>query len=276
MSHTFVTSFIDLNILETRSEEKSSNTYKNLGHSLLNLPFNFIVFMDSETRKSFPPDSDRVKFIIQELKDFPVYNEIDKSTVSLPPDSDRVKFIIQELKDFPVYNEIDKSTVSLPSKTTPTKDSYNYMVLMLSKTYMVKCAILSGLFKTDRYSWIDFGILHIINQDEGDIFYKSMVKINEYTSSTKKIRIPGCYCDRIVGYRIITDVPDWTFCGGFFSGEVAELLEFSKKVEDSIKILKELKIICWEVNLWAYLYRLDSTIFEWYLADHKISMLSNF
>lgn len=247
MSHTFVTSFIDLNILETRSEEKSSNTYKILGNSLLNLPFNFIVFMDSETRKSFPPDSDRVKFIIQELK------------------------------DFPIYNEIDKSTVSLQSKTlTPTKDSYNYMVLMLSKTYMVKCAILSGLFKTDRYSWIDFGILHIINQNESDIFYKSMVKINEYTSSTKKIRIPGCYCDRIVGYKIIVDVPDWTFCGGFFSGEVAELLEFSKKVEDSIKILKELKIICWEVNLWAYLYRLDSTIFEWYLADHNISMLSNF
>jgi hypothetical protein len=85
---------------------------------------------------------------------------------------------------------------------------------MISKTYFVSETI-KNFPQFSLFSWIDIGILHIISEDNRDIFMKTLDRINcGYNLKDGKIRIPGCYElytePDVLSYR---NNPIWVFCG---------------------------------------------------------------
>jgi hypothetical protein len=251
MPVTFVTSFIDLNLLEDfRVEDKKLSFYLEKSKLLLKYPYNFVVFVDKNTHQLLANEK-----------------------------QSNIEYIIVDIKDLPSYSILKDSV--LPSFSSVGKDSYNFLILMISKTFFIEKAIEYNPYKTDFFSWIDFGILKIVNHNELDIFSNSLKKINEYNEP--KIRIPGCpfYINNIREYssNILfqqKDRPCWFFCGGFFTGDKRSLLEFSKEVNNILYFLQEKKFITWEVNIWTFINFKNKNLFDVYYADHNITMFSNF
>ena len=234
--HTFVSCFIDLNYYENRPENKNTDFYIEKGNQLLSMPFQFIVFTD-------------------------------KHSLSKLKKSENIYYILIELYDLPIYQIFDKDKSVLPFYSNPSKDTFNYLALIISKTFFVNKAIELDPFHSSHFSWIDFGILHVINIENNDIFINSLQKISEYKEN--KIRIPGCYKPE----QIVFDYPYWSFCGGLFSGDKKSLQIFHQKMLD---YLIKLDKITWEINIWAFIYIQYPELFDWYYGDHNILMFSNF
>lgn len=247
--HTFVTSFLDLNNEEKRLEHKKSTFYIEKGSQLLAYPYNFIVFIDDHSKKIL---------------------------LDIIGEKSNITYYTINLNELPVSNILTKNEV-LPQTATNGKDTFNYLSIMISKTFFVDIATQLNPYNSSHFSWIDLGILHIINNDYLLSFSESINKINEYRGN--KIRIPGCYDPFVyAGKQLIEykESPCWAFCGGFFSGDLENLRIFSKLVIDCLQNMKEQNFITWEINIWAYIYCRYPNLFDWYYGDHNILMLSNF
>lgn len=236
MYNTFVSCFIDLNYYENRPTHKKTDFYIEKGNQLLSLPFQFIIFTD--------------KYSLPKLKK-----------------SENIIYVLIDLYDLPIYKIFDKDKISLPSQSNPSKDTFNYLSINISKTFFINKAIELDSFHSTHFSWIDFGILHIINIENNDIFFNSLQKISKYKEN--KIRIPGCY----IPEQIVFDYPYWSFCGGFFCGDKKSLQFFHQKMID---FLQKLDKITWEINIWTIIYLQYPNLFDWYYGDHNILMFSNF
>lgn len=254
-NHTFVSSFIDLNKLEKRREMKGTEIYIKNGLRLLEQPYNFILFVDKQSHET-------IKFLLS------------------PEQLMRIVLITIEMTELPICQEVKNENLRMPLHASPEKDTYNYMCLINSKTFFVKKAIEINPFKSVQFSWIDWGILHIIKTDDDlDKFTKGLEKINK--TVTNKIRIPGCLHPNIIKNKNMSIEQDmhhplWFFCGGLFSGNVKSLLSFEEDMSLCIQLLKNKKIFTWEVNLWASIYATRYELFDWYLADHNHTMFSNY
>jgi hypothetical protein len=62
----------------------------------------------------------------------------------------------------------------------------------------------------------------------------------------------------------------WRFCGSFFIGDRASILDFARR---SAEVVPTLPHLTWEVNVWAHLETLGWTP-TWYKADHNDSILN--
>jgi hypothetical protein len=253
MSHTFVTCFIDLNRFENRDGVRDKLFYLKLGTKLLkySFPNNFVVFIEKESM------SDLERLLSEE--------NIDCSNIKL----------VSVEEPLPVYGILNKDLVTLPDIRTPRKDTYNYMALMISKTHFIEEAIRLNYFCSGMYSWIDFGIMHMIK--DPDLFGQNLMEISNYKNI--KIKIAGCFRnwdDRKL--RFLEKYPkiNWLFAGCFFSGNTKKLLEFCSLVNESLYVLKYFKFITWEINIWAEIYYKNVELFDWYYANHGDEIFSNF
>jgi hypothetical protein len=185
------------------------------------------------------------------------------------------KFIEIEKKDLYFYEHIDKLTNFKLNTDNPNKDTVEYMFFQNHKTEWIRQAIQLDFFKTSQYIWIDFGIYHIIKDD--DLFEKYMYNLRYKTHDN--IRIPGCWNPYNTKNTNIFYNISWYFAGGIFGGNKDKLLEFADLTKQKcIFLMNNCKHIMWEVNMW-YLVFLDNInfpnnkIFNWYVADHNSSML---
>lgn len=250
--HTFVTSFADLSRFESRDGRKKSFYLQN-GSELLSHKYNFVVFVDQE-------DS------VEELK-----KNLQKD--------EKIRFVVFDLESLPVRNILKKNIVNVPDGANPQKDTYNYLSLMLSKTYFVQRAIDMNFFGSSHYSWIDFGILYTMKDESNETISKYLKKIEDW-NGTERVRIPGCFrnwndADDKEKFLKLPH-PNWLFTGNFFSGNVKNLTIFSELVDQAILLLKEDNFITWEINVWAYLYYKQNSLFDWYYALHDKSTLESF
>ena len=92
-----------------------------------------------------------------------------------------------------------------------------------------------------------------------------------HNNTHPKITIPGCD-----GWpaRLVFDSVNWYFCGGFFIGKPAALIEFHSLCMDILLGIRP--YITWEVNIWAEVARHRPELFNRYLADHNDSILANY
>ena len=236
---TFVTSFIDLNTTEDRPLNRDTNFYIKKGKELLSNPYPFIVFIDKITYELIDIKRDNILFHIISLSDLNLPN-----------------------KD-----------IMLPANRNLKKDTFYYLSIMCKKTFFIKKAIEMNPFNSTHFSWIDFGILHIIkNDNEMNKFHKSLERISNYKCN--KIRIPGCIHPDYIEFlsnRII-----WSFCGGFFCGDKESLLIFCNETENIVSLLEKHNFLLWEVNIWLLIYKKNPELFDWYPGDHNSTMLINF
>lgn len=184
------------------------------------------------------------------------------------PFGHNIQTTVISLEDLDTYKELQGLQYRLPQDRNESKDTERYLILMNAKTELLERSIKLNFFENDQYAWVDFGIFHIFKDS-----------IDE---STEKLRwlgknrldpglyIPGCHKRR---NNPFPDKIFWRFCGGFFIGDRASIIDFNAFYRrDFKKIVEYLGCLTWEVNIWAYMEHGGFTP-RWYPADHNTMML---
>jgi len=153
--------------------------------------------------------------------------------------------------------------VDLPRQRSETKDSREYMILMLHKMKYMNEAL--SHCNTPYLAWIDFGISHIIHNPA--VTYQKLIDLQSFSEPLTTILSPGCWGQNS---KFVKDSVYWRFCGGFFFGPRSVFPTAYQRQTDLVK--QHLPALTWEVNYWA----LMEDLFTWYLADHNDSIIVNF
>lgn len=182
-----------------------------------------------------------------------------------------------------------KDSFNLPHGATQHKDTREFLILMNSKTELVKNAILfhnthsqelSNAFpdekietKNIKYGWIDFNIGHIFktpSETLETLKRKIYAICKDDTLQSPLLYIPGCRTDKLVSFDL--HKVNWRFCGGFFFGDVDSILKFDLYYD---YIFEMFDVLTWEVNMWNIFEAFGWKPSNWYEADHDDSMITN-
>jgi hypothetical protein len=237
---TIVTAFLtNINKNINRTFEK----YIEYGTKLINIPQQKIIYIEKE-----------------------VYNKYYKDINDI-----NTTFRFIEKKDIYLYEYYDQITNFNLISNLHEKDSIEYIFVQCNKTEWIKNAINENPYNSEQFIWIDFGIYHVINNDELFIKYINHICKSKYDN----IRIAHGYFNGNEDfiYRQII----WFFLGGIFGGHKDKLLLFADLMKDKcLSIIKNEKTICWEINIWYLIYKEHSELFSIYSANHNISILENY
>jgi hypothetical protein len=186
-------------------------------------------------------------------------------------DNSNTIFIFINLKDLYLYEYYDKLINFDIITDNYNKDTIEYMFVQCNKTEWVKEAILKNPFNSEQFIWIDFGIYHVINND--DDFYRCLNNLNNNTYDN--IRIPlgsPDFTNKDIFKNII-----WFFLGGIFGGHKDPLLQFADIMKKKcVNIIENNQTIFWEVNIWYLIHTEFPDLFLGYNADHNLTMLQNY
>jgi|AntAceMinimDraft_5_1070358.scaffolds.fasta_scaffold96007_2 hypothetical protein len=245
---TIVTAFISNSNKHRKTEE-----YINQGKKLLSIVLPKVVFIENHIFQ---------KYFQQKIDNYPL-----------------TKFIIINNHEISsIYEPVDKMTNFNLNTQTPNKDTKEYICLMLHKTEWLKKTIeQNNCYNTEQFIWIDFGIFHILNNDEllENNFTNEIYKINE--TKNNKIKIASCW-NLEMNFNIdpLTNIL-WYFLGGIFGGDKSSLIEFSELVKKkALCILNEHNTLTWEVNIWYLVYKENPALFNPYYCDHNITMIQGY
>lgn len=240
---TIVSGFLSkCNINVNRSFDK----YVELGVKLLNINVPKIIFVDELMY-------DKIKSYANEFTKIILYS---KSESYLYP------YINAEiLCNFEVNTQ------------TPLKDTMENMSVMCNKTEWIKKAIEINYFNTKQFTWIDFGIRHVITSDDN----LNQYIFNLQQKSYDKVRIGSIWnVNHMYNINIYKNIA-WYFAGGVFGGDKDKLLLFADKMKTQcIKIITEKQTIMWETNIWYLIYTEHPDLFEPYFCNHNNSIIENY
>lgn len=91
------------------------------------------------------------------------------------------------------------------------------------------------------------------------------------------IRIASCWNLQEHFNKNIYSHIAWFFAGSIFGGTASKLIDFADLMKDKcIDIITKRKSIMWEVNIWYLIYLENPNIFNSYICDHNISIISNY
>jgi hypothetical protein len=167
------------------------------------------------------------------------------------------------------YTADDLINFNMLQTDNPSKDTIEYMYVQCSKTELVRLAIELNIFNTNQFIWVDFGIYHIMNNDE-ELFIHLITNLNN--KSYENIRIASGTCYNLE--QFYTKI-QWFFLGGIFGGHKDKLLEFADLMKQKcIDIMTNEKTIIWEVNIWFLIFLENQELFDRYIANHNPSMLA--
>ena len=228
-STTFVSALLT-NINGYRSIEK----YVEYGKKLIALPINKVIFIERD-----------------------VYNEHFSS-------GENTTFVFIEKSDLYLHKYADQITNFCPNTGTPKKDTLEYMFVQCNKTEWMRSAIEMNPYELNNFVWIDFGIWHMIRDDQ--VFTDSCMNIAK-NQADPGIRIACDDCCNSIS---------WFFLGSIFGGDRDSLFKFADLVKNKcIQTIQTHGTIMWEINVWLLVYKENPTLFKCYRANHDASILRN-
>ncbi len=194
-----------------------------------------------------------------------------------------VECVVTTLDETWTHHIFNKETYALPSGRNPSKDSLGYITLQHSKIEWVANALYHRPAATHA-AWVDFRLPHV---------FKTAAPLEDLKTYTESdwlaavgscsgsdpgadagpLYIPGCL-------PAVTDAeprlhhPHWRFCGGFFLGTRASLMDFWERTLHHLPTwLSTYRVAAWEVNFWAWLESAHGWEPAWYAADHNDSIV---
>ena len=183
---------------------------------------------------------------------------------------DNMRVIYMELEETDAYKVLT-SAPKLPESRTETHDTLSFMTLINAKTEFMARAIALDPFSSTHFAWIDFSLSHVFRDREASVQYLRLLQ--QTCLKPKCLAIPGCW-DKGVGMSYVNNAVNWRFCGGFFIGDKASILEFHAAAFQAYKDLFEKQgRVVWEVNTWAIAERHYGISPTWYKADHNDSII---
>lgn len=223
--------------------------YIEYGRKLMEQPVPKVIFLETEIyRLFFQKDSEAGKYSLTEFR------IIQKESIYL-------------------FEHLSKITEFDLRTTKPEKDTLPFLFVQCNKTEWVRQIVQENPFKTAQFTWIDFGIHHIIQDDF--LLQKAIRKISRTTC--EKVSIGSCWNIRLPFVRDIYRDVAWFFAGGIFGGEPEYLLLFADYMKIAcLTLIQEKRHLMWETNIWYIVHQNHPEIFSPFLADHDTSLLTNY
>ena len=247
MSSTIVSAFVTG---VNKKKEMDISHYIEYGKKLLRLPIPKIIFIELEVYDQHLSKSD-------DDKEYPLTEFI----------------FIDPKRDIYLYTFLPHITNFQINSVNPDKDTIDYLFVQCNKTEWVRQAIYRNPFKTKQFTWIDFGIYHIVKNDA--LFKNALLKISQ--TSVNKVTVGSCWNLRLPFVRDIYKDVAWFFAGGIFGGEPRYLFEFADLVQQKcIQYITNHRSFIWETNIWYLVYKENIRLFSPYLAEHDVSLLQNY
>lgn len=208
----------------------------------------------------------------------PTGEELLRQCVELFPDTLKLMRVVR-LQDTWVHKLCEQyDTVGLPATRNEPKDTYEYMVLMHSKVEFLHDTAQQNPWGSTHFAWIDFNITHVFKDLVGSQAFLRGLATSRLAPSY--LLVPGCWSsptdpltDEGVWDKILGRI-HWRFCGGFFLGDRASVIEFRRCYVDHFpEFLFKYRQMTWEVNFWAWLEWAGHWSPTWFLADHDDCMI---
>ena len=183
-----------------------------------------------------------------------------------------IKFVFMERSDIYLYEQIDNITNFSVQSTNPHKDIIDYMFVQCNKTEWVKQAIELNPFNTDQFIWVDFGIYHMINNDN---FNDSIYKMTQ--QNFQNVRIATSWDFNAYYHNNYYTQIMWYFAGSVFGGDKNKLLLFADLMKKNcLDIIDKQKTLMWEVNIWYFIYNTNKDLFDTYHCIHNNTIIDNY
>jgi hypothetical protein len=245
MTTTFVSALLT-NVNGYRSIEK----YVEYGKKLIALPINKVIFIERAVH----------------AEHFSEFTDANLHTT----------FVFIEKSDLYLYKYADQITNFSPNTDNPEKDTLEYMFVQCNKTEWLREAIELNPHKSNHFVWIDFGIWHMIRDDQ--VFTDSCMKIASFGLNALiplGVRI-ACGNPLFEHFDDLYKTISWFFLGSIFGGDRDSILKFADLVKNKcIHIIQEHRTIMWEINVWQMVHAVNPELFLCYEANHDASILRN-
>ena len=229
-SNTIVTAFMtQINNIDFRSAEQ----YMEYGNKILMLPIPKILFLESHIYETYYSN---------------ISNTFPMTT-----------FLLFERNENYLFPFLKDWTPSILHTNNPNKDTPEYMMVQCHKTEWIKMAIQKNPYHTTDFTWVDFGIYHMIQNEESFKHHLTHLSHKSYPL----IRIASCInpnesCSIDLFSRVV-----WFFCGSIIGGNSEILMKFADIMKEKcLLLLQERKHLTWEVNIWYMLFHEHKDLFD--------------
>lgn len=168
-----------------------------------------------------------------------------------------------ELSELETFKELADVSYTIPKSSNPEKDTAAYHIVQNAKIEFVERARRIYDTTTTHYAWIDFNICQMFrNVPECVAYLRDRLRLDA------GLYMPGCWYTGTGQDNLFTSI-NWRFCGSFFIGDAASILNFYTLYRAHFKkTVLERRILTWEVNIWHYLELTGDFRPIWYAADH--------
>jgi|TARA_B110000967_G_C18896205_1_gene570846 hypothetical protein len=150
----------------------------------------------------------------------------------------------------------------------PAKDTNRFYSIMCNKTEWIRKAIQTNLYDTPYYTWIDFGIYKILDEN---------TDLDMLKKCYDTVRIGHIWdLKRVVNVNINKKIC-WYFAGGIFGGNKTSLLEFADIMKfETLRYINLHNALVWEVNIWYLIYKQHPHLFSPYSCNHNNSIVNHY
>lgn len=172
-----------------------------------------------------------------------------------------------------VHRELEKrAPVKLPETRNRQKDTLEHMVSMHARTEWMARAVALNPWNATHFAWIDFDMPSLFRRKAEA--WATMREIAAHTFPERGLWIAGCW-PKMSSTGSVVDPIHWRFCGGFFLGDGASLLEWDRLCQSRFaEFMDRYQIFTWEVNYWAWIEATESAFpGAWYRGDHNDTIL---
>jgi hypothetical protein len=253
---TLVTAYFNLTKCPDASEEicKRDKSYY-FSHSLstLNLPYNLVIYCDSESY-------DQIFELRPEcLREKTVYKIIEFDDIILND------------KSFKNYRDIINENRSKNAYHFDNRNTASYYLFCISRYIMLRETIETNPFDSTRFSWINFCIERM--------GYSNLKYLDE-ALAVKRDKFSTCYIDYIP-YELIKDTKEYfkwgrcSMCSGFFTGNKEYMYKVCGLILDKFLYYLSLGYGHADEQLYSPVYFEKSDLFEHYYGDYQ-QMITNY
>lgn len=176
-------------------------------------------------------------------------------------------------KEMTDSEESEPFIFDLPSHRNEPKDIHGYIHLINSKVAFMADTIAINPWNSTHFAWIDFSISYVFHDIPRSQAMLRAMSRRKYAASF--LSITGCWPELVKeNLWTVLEHIHWRFCGGFFIGDRASILDFYDRYCAYFpQFLKEHKKLVWEVNFWAWLEMTTDWRPQWFKGDHNDTIL---
>lgn len=244
---TVVTGLFNINRESWSDYKRNWATYLEYFKNTLTLKSKFVIYVEKNT----------IEFVIKERKKVDPNLEFSK-IIEIP---------FNKLPKYYLRSRIDEIMNSIEYKQgliDPNPPEYNnpdYVILILSKMWLVEDAIKNNYYNTDYYMWVDAGIKHSkFRESDKGIIYPNISKINDIKGIRILCRTPPQENDLNIKKFYRSHIN--RFGAGVILGNKTNIIQFNEKMDGVIEEALNNNLIDSEQSLHTVCYLRNKDMFE--------------